>query len=354
MKIDVKPLTGAEIDRLKTQSFSHFVSAILVRMAIVAYLKGAKEVKSGESGPMELFLDRCDWDGYQTWPGKNSNQGFAAWKDDVMVITYRGSEAKLNDWNANRKATFPEKNPIGGFAHRGFTQVFEETREEVRSLIEAKSSDIKFLWLCGHSLGGALATAMSANLLKFPIPGFSGVWNVSTIGAPRFGDPDFETAYEEEMLDRHWHYVNEGDPVPHLPPMRLLNLEYRHVGQLKWFHRSGVLVPMPARVVGLENYDPSNESEKEAISAIRRMESIVGARVSKDNLESDYDRLIEEIRIEIESVPGFQFDESAGVISGEYVELGKAGMEGDVGKWIAPAHNALLYLARIEALAAEE
>ncbi|WP_391529120.1 lipase family protein [Photorhabdus akhurstii] len=154
---------------------------------------------------------------------------YAASKNDV-IVSWRGTASKddiLTD------ATYQplglgcdEKALCNGFihsgkVHKGFWEAFSlvaklrvpsDTTQEVFSDINdlAKS---RRLFICGHSLGGALALLHCAQL-KAHNPCFYsyGMPRVLTVSAIR------------ELADiTHYRHVNEDDPIPSLPPEKNLD-----------------------------------------------------------------------------------------------------------------------------------
>ena len=79
--------------------------------------------------------------------------GYVAIHQDVAVFTFRGSENEFGDWwtNLSRNPTTVD----GGQIHSGFwTSYLAMKPQIVRALDQGKA---KHIWVCGHSLGGALA-----------------------------------------------------------------------------------------------------------------------------------------------------------------------------------------------------
>ncbi|MGO4369807.1 lipase family protein [Paenibacillus sp. 2TAB19] len=140
--------------------------------------------------------------------------GFVLTSEQASVLAFRGSgsaEDWVADFIAQQNVYRPVKN--AGQTHKGFTDIYMSTRNEVLALIQTLPAD-KPLFITGHSLGGALATLAAIDIasntaIRSPI--------VYTFGAPRVGDPKFVRAYNT-IIDTHWRFQNEFDIVPHLPP----------------------------------------------------------------------------------------------------------------------------------------
>lgn len=119
-----------------------------------------------------------------------------------------------------------------GFAH-AYESVCDAIVSEVRALVRAKKRPVL---LCGHSLGGALATLCSLDLTLqewWQAEG-EGVL-VSTFGSPRVGNRAFRDVYDS-MVCTHWRVVAGGDVIARLP-----SVGYSHVGRKITLTASGEL-----------------------------------------------------------------------------------------------------------------
>lgn len=117
-----------------------------------------------------------------------------------------------------------------GRVHSGFYASLEEMWPAICTRLEPLREG-RSLWLCGHSLGGALATLAADRLADV-----SGVYS---FGSPAVGDADFA---------RHWsvpgiRFRNFTDIVPWMPS-RLL--DYRHVRGGMYFNRYGRMLDEPS------------------------------------------------------------------------------------------------------------
>ncbi len=166
-----------------------------------------------------------------------STQGLIAAKPGYVVVAFRGTEiTEWLDWATNTDAFYSVEAPLDGRVHRGFWNALDEVWLEVRQVIQEFRKGPKPLWLTGHSLGGALATLATAQLLQSNDP----VRGLYTFGQPRVGDRRFAQAFDSEFKARAFRFVNDNDIVPELPSW------YAHVGTLKYFSDSGVLRDSPS------------------------------------------------------------------------------------------------------------
>lgn len=113
-----------------------------------------------------------------------------------------------------------------GRVHRGFRNAYREISAPLEEACRRLPPGTK-LYLCGHSLGGALAVLASASLREATA--------TYTFGAPRIGDRDF---VEHLPPAARYRVVNEHDIVCQLPPGPV----YRHVGAPRLVTGSGDLL----------------------------------------------------------------------------------------------------------------
>jgi triacylglycerol lipase len=124
--------------------------------------------------------------------------------------------------------------PVGK-VHRGFRAAFESIRGELGRQIGAVNRII----LCGHSLGGALAT-LAAHSWETLYPGV--IQAVYTFGSPRVGNGAFARSYNAALHDETFRVVNQDDPVVRVP---WLLGTYRHVGTRVFLDDAGHLEVNP-------------------------------------------------------------------------------------------------------------
>jgi hypothetical protein len=148
-----------------------------------------------------------------------------------VVIAIRGT-ANLLEWGQDARF-LPVNCPFlagAGLTEDGFTAVYESLRvgssAESKRLAETLPSmafphPVTSLTICGHSLGGALATLLALDVVantKFKSP------SAYTYASPRTGDPSFADTYKQ-LVPNTIRIVNRFDAVPNLPTPPL----YKHV-----------------------------------------------------------------------------------------------------------------------------
>jgi Lipase (class 3) len=150
------------------------------------------------------------------------------------VVAIRGTEG-IEEWVQDARF-LAVKCPFlagAGLTEDGFTAVYESLRvtqdPTSKRLVDAMPTifpkPVTSLTICGHSLGGALATLLSLDLGANT---GSGRELVSyTYASPRTGDPSFADTYNQVVPDTV-RIANRLDLVPKLPLPPL----YEHVGEV--------------------------------------------------------------------------------------------------------------------------
>ena len=128
-------------------------------------------------------------------------------RDKMLVLAFRGTEKRLEDWKADLKAKLvPARDEVKiGRIHQGF----QEAYYSVENLIEGalKRFPGEPLYITGHSLGGALAVVATR---------FIDANNIAacyTYGCPRVGDLELASVFKSPI----YRIVNAADLVPRLP-----------------------------------------------------------------------------------------------------------------------------------------
>ena len=183
-------------------------------------LKSRPGIKSLD--PLKKFLNKplpptyIDVEGAQAYVMSDS-------KD--VLIACRGTEpTQLNDVLADLK-TFPVKHHLGGRVHRGFYAEYDKVIPGIKeALAKHDKKGVKDVWVCGHSLGGAMALLVSVELKP------SG--GCHTFGQPRVGNAEFL-----KVIDfPYYRYRNNNDIVPGVPPSWLF---FKHGGVLRYINSYG-------------------------------------------------------------------------------------------------------------------
>lgn len=142
---------------------------------------------------------------------------------EVIIISFRGTEPKeFSDVKADLNA-WKRKSRTEGMVHKGFKGEIDKLWADVSVALQ-KIGDRK-LYICGHSLGGAMAT-ICASRLEEHNP------ELYTYGSPRVGGKEFVKG----LNVKHYRHVNNNDMVTRLP---LWIMGYRHHGNLTYINHYG-------------------------------------------------------------------------------------------------------------------
>src|SRR5262245_17055102 len=203
----------------------------LARASALAY----RDEPAGQAG----FRDELSLDAKLISVG--NTQVYVAQNDAVIVLAFRGSQAPtsadgLKDWlvsNADNFLIIPEGRAGSDFAaagvgarfHRGFVDslgsVWDPLFAATEEAIKQKERPV---WVTGHSLGGALAQLGAWRLHRNFVP----VHQVYTFGAPMVGNADASAAFEQNLGNKVFRFVDPGDLVPKLPTISLIANAFAH------------------------------------------------------------------------------------------------------------------------------
>ncbi len=167
-------------------------------------------------------FENCEhFEAAHTWD--IDTQGFVASSADRVIVAFRGTDSK-QDWRANLQFSKDPGPFDNSYVHKGMQDAFFHVAFDIGRLIERHYHPSKELWVTGHSLGGALAMLLVANLVHRGIY----VDGLYSFAAPRVGDELFSQLLEEQFEGVHCRVVNEHDLVPYLP----LEVSFSHTGLL--------------------------------------------------------------------------------------------------------------------------
>lgn len=118
------------------------------------------------------------------------------------------------------------KTTSGDSIHAGFLSEFEVIQHQIFKFV--RSHPMRPILLTGHSLGGAIATILAAELAK---DGYE--VSLCTFGSPRVGDAEFAETFKSLNI-HHTRVVHGDDIVPRFP-----KIGYRHVGSCLHINSEG-------------------------------------------------------------------------------------------------------------------
>ena len=190
------------------------------RMANIAY-KDEKEAKKE--------YKNLGWNNHIFLEYKGA-QCHIVWNKDDVAICFRGTEPdEMSDVLADLNI-FPNKSMTDGWVHAGFKGELDKLWSHIESI--ASEYNEKKLYICGHSLGAAMATICTSRIEEF-----RKVEVLYTYGSPRAGTRSFV----KEIKTQHWRFVNNNDIVTRVP---LALMGYKHHGNLCYINHYGKIRKM--------------------------------------------------------------------------------------------------------------
>ena len=185
-------------------------------LAILAYSK-QEQIKWNEYG-----LELVSWIENK----KSDTQGFVATRDKAIYVVWRGSESKKDFQNDASIDKVPFIND-GEKVHIGFKYCWEsvvgDTYDAIDTAIENLQGETTDIVVCGHSLGGAVAT-LYAHSIKKHYPHYN--IRCVTIGSPRVGNKTFKDNYDSYEIDT-LRVVHNNDLVTHTPYIGFQHVNYQ-------------------------------------------------------------------------------------------------------------------------------
>jgi hypothetical protein len=226
-----------------------FRKAFLVANACdAAYLSGSDATRTLNAMGVERFK-------FLDFPSANQlsdTQILLASLEGYTLICFRGTQ-ELVDWKTNLSVSGQDL-PFGPFGppirvHSGFYKAWIEAKpgiakylDEVGATRDNNKASINTgkcheILIGGHSLGGALATISSVDLVR---DGYQ-VLGTFTFGQPKVFSSEMNKIIKSypEMTPEIERFVFKSDPVPLLPP------GYEHIGNERYSDEIGNILKMP-------------------------------------------------------------------------------------------------------------
>ena len=192
---------------------------VFAKFSKYAYLnqQEAQTAAKVEGFPKTEFVDI---DGAQVYVFYNTTD---------LIISCRGTQpGDMNDIYADLQV-FQADSVTGNKIHQGFKEEVDKIYDKIESIL-ARRGLAKKIWVCGHSLGGAMATILAQRLE------FKGGYDVDTLytyGSPRAGGPKFRAWCDKHL--NHQRFVNNNDMVPCVPTF----FRWRHSGKCNYIKSTG-------------------------------------------------------------------------------------------------------------------
>jgi hypothetical protein len=149
---------------------------------------------------------------------------------DSIFVGFRGS-TNFHNWftNIHFSLIYPYDDDIA--LEKGFYNLFKSMKEDIYNNIDSltKKYNTKNILITGHSLGGAISTLLSFDILYNSLP--YKIYLI-TFGSPRVGNQKFMKEFNKYNIysKRITHHY---DIVPHVPQEFL---DYRHISQEIWYN----------------------------------------------------------------------------------------------------------------------
>ena len=207
-------------------SFSRQNALYLAHASDIAYLRAP-----GEAAMQRLGLRAIAFRNKLT-----RTRGFLGLSERHAVLAFRGSDpVTLQTWVTDAVVRLVSRDEYEGRVHLGFSSALKQTWPKISRLLELVGD--RRLFLCGHSMGGALAVLTACRLVKSGKPAAA----TYTFGSPRIGDRNFCAGYALPT----YRIVNRLDLVPEIPlaslkrllPQRPRFTNAKILGHLKKFAR---------------------------------------------------------------------------------------------------------------------
>jgi pimeloyl-ACP methyl ester carboxylesterase len=141
--------------------------------------------------------------------GGTNTQAFITHHDEIILISVRGTLEPVDFVRDTDAEQVPFEEGVGK-AHKGFYEAYKAMSEFVQVYLQQFQTNQKVI-ICGHSLGGAIATLL-AEALRRDTKKYDVL--LYTYGSPRAGDADFVKGAAELA---HHRMVNNNDPIPSVP-----------------------------------------------------------------------------------------------------------------------------------------
>lgn len=209
-------------------------------------------------------------------------QGFWCADERTALLAFRGT-SNIGQWIKDVRVLPAPYD--WGWVHLGFVRGIEAIEAQLEAF-DSLAKTREFIWITGHSLGGALAViaAARAKIRKLYAA------RLYTYGQPAVSFADFAERFDQELPGRLWRLINQVDIVPRVPPF------YQHCGTPKHITSPGVL----EAIAGLEASSaesfpaPRHYTREETLDHIIRSPAQTGlesAQLNKIVQENDPPRL---------------------------------------------------------------
>ncbi|KAF9187546.1 hypothetical protein BGZ50_001893 [Haplosporangium sp. Z 11] len=225
----------------------------------------------------------------------------------IHQVGHSHHRRRLSGHTSDNRDSFQPVGSLGNIGNCILDIYNNQYRNEQEGQVKRKK--LRF-YVCGHSLGGGLATIFLAKLVQCNSPLldiFSGLY---TYGCPKIGDKDFSHAFGARLARKMFHHVHNNDIFSRLPfwgtyetpPGTLVFMDSSRTLTL-YPPDPKTLMPVPVRGIsfmhlsGMLNVRVIMRMRKE--SWLRVLERIVLPFFLNDHFPGDYVKALAEGKIEI-------------------------------------------------------
>lgn len=221
---------------------------------------------------VEKHLKQWGYDTFRWVEDQNTDtQAFVAGKGGHLVVCFRGTSSGTD---ALVDAKFLKTDAFGGRGrvHGGFQNALESVWGQVESAVNALGAGKK-IFLCGHSLGAALAQLAAHRLALGAFP----VASVYIYGSPRVGNREFMEVYNELLGTKTFLHINDKDIVTRMPPAFL---GFHHLDSAPRLFNEGHVISRPSgieEVQALRFEDLNAETQEQIQQDIAAVQTAIRA-----------------------------------------------------------------------------
>ncbi|WP_421866460.1 lipase family protein [Marinobacter adhaerens] len=186
--------------------------------------------------------------------------------NELLFISLRGTEFfNISDWRYNLYARkfsplFTYDNRIK--FHKGFYEAVLAFKERLEREIIDRYPDSIYIYISGHSLGGAMAAilyglwGMGIHHMHSSWGSYRNMVGKGVQGAYTFGMPRYANSYATTFFPNPFHILNSRDLIPNVPPESLgysnctnnypldksLSMKVKYYGRFRYFKKIGSLI----------------------------------------------------------------------------------------------------------------
>ncbi|MEO6720333.1 MAG: lipase family protein [Ferruginibacter sp.] len=185
---------------------------------------------------------------------ETDTQVFLAGKDGYLVVCFRGTSS----WkDALVDLNFLKTEAFGGHGkvHRGFQRALDSVWDRVQAEVDKLGAGKK-LFICGHSLGAALAQLAA---YRFALANYH-VAHIYVFGSPRVANREFMEHYNELLSAKTFLHINNKDIVTTVP---LELLGFHHLGgKPRSFNNGHEITNVESALAAMDEVDKETPFEK--------------------------------------------------------------------------------------------